>query len=347
MNQKWMNLLNTNKVEDVRTVVQAAIEVEHATMPPYLYAMYSLGATNPSINDTLRSIVIEEMLHMLLACNLLNAIGGTPRIDSPDFVINYPSPLPGSINSGFCVALKPFSRHVCETVFMQIEDPQHPINFHIQAEAGLEAALTPSATIGEFYTKLKASLQPSFFTGTAANQANHYVFQNILSLADQHVTDLPSAIRALDVIMHQGEGTSDNPYEAPGALAHYYRFAELVNGKLIPNPTATPASPPNKRYVYDGHPIAIAPGILPLVDNPRAANYTPGTPERNAVDACNKVYTKVLASLQRAFSGQPATLDDAVSLMQYDLGDSIRDVMALPDPNQPGKNCGPSFEYLV
>ena len=53
-----------------------------STMPPYLYALYSLGGTNPAARTTLRAIVEEEMLHMLLACNILNAVGGKPTIVS-------------------------------------------------------------------------------------------------------------------------------------------------------------------------------------------------------------------------------------------------------------------------
>jgi Ferritin-like len=34
---------------DLKIALQAAIELEHATMPPYLFALYSLGGSNTEI----------------------------------------------------------------------------------------------------------------------------------------------------------------------------------------------------------------------------------------------------------------------------------------------------------
>jgi Ferritin-like len=42
MKSELFALLDTNQVTDLREVIQKAIEFEHATMPPYLYALYSL-----------------------------------------------------------------------------------------------------------------------------------------------------------------------------------------------------------------------------------------------------------------------------------------------------------------
>src|SRR2546421_835393 len=59
-----------------------AVELEHATIPTYLYALYSLQpGGNLKIQSLVRSVVWEEMLHMSLACNVLNAIGGSPVIE--------------------------------------------------------------------------------------------------------------------------------------------------------------------------------------------------------------------------------------------------------------------------
>src|SRR5580700_11430191 len=70
--------------EGLRSALQNAIELEHSTIPPYLYALYSLKpGTNKEIAAIIRSVVLEEMLHMALVCNVLNAVGGSPLIDSP------------------------------------------------------------------------------------------------------------------------------------------------------------------------------------------------------------------------------------------------------------------------
>jgi rubrerythrin len=60
-------------VEGLRRALQHAIELEHATIPTYLYALYSIKpGTNPEIVWLIKSIVSEEMLHLSLDCNILN-----------------------------------------------------------------------------------------------------------------------------------------------------------------------------------------------------------------------------------------------------------------------------------
>ena len=44
---------------------------------------------------------------MAIDCNILNAIGGTPKIDDPCFVPRYPGHLPGGVGS-LIVGLAPF-----------------------------------------------------------------------------------------------------------------------------------------------------------------------------------------------------------------------------------------------
>src|SRR3954465_2835881 len=78
-------------VEDLRTHLQWAIELEHATIPPYLCALYSLDAArNPAAAEVVQSVFVEEMLHLALAANLLNAVGGKPVLDAPRLLPGYP-----------------------------------------------------------------------------------------------------------------------------------------------------------------------------------------------------------------------------------------------------------------
>jgi hypothetical protein len=70
----------------LRTSLQRAIELEFSTIPPYLCAMWSIrtGRTDP-VYQIIETVVKQEMLHMGLACNMLVAIDGRPRIEHPDF----------------------------------------------------------------------------------------------------------------------------------------------------------------------------------------------------------------------------------------------------------------------
>src|SRR5262249_46804282 len=96
----------TERRAALQETLQSAIELEHATIPTYLYAVYSIRpGSNTEIQKLILSVVIEEMLHMSLACNILNAIDGSPCIDTPDFIPTYPGPLPGSVEAGLIVPL--------------------------------------------------------------------------------------------------------------------------------------------------------------------------------------------------------------------------------------------------
>src|SRR5262245_26278815 len=82
-------------LESLREHLQWAIELAQCTVPPYLCALYSLDAArNPEASEVVASVVVEEMLHMTLAANLLNAVGGRPRFDAPHMLPGYPRSLP-------------------------------------------------------------------------------------------------------------------------------------------------------------------------------------------------------------------------------------------------------------
>jgi hypothetical protein len=128
--------------------LQGAIELEHATIPVYLTALLSIkeGAL-PGVQDALASIVREEMLHMTIVCNVLNAIGGAPRLDSGRFVPRYPGPLPMNINTSLQVHLGSLSLDRIENEFMAIETPENPP----VSPFSFDAQTSDFATVGQFY----------------------------------------------------------------------------------------------------------------------------------------------------------------------------------------------------
>src|SRR5688572_13588026 len=109
--------------------LQCAIELEHSTIPTYLYSLYSLGTSNAQIGQIMLSVIQEEMLHFGLVCNILNAIGGSPAIDKPHFIPKYPGPLPGGVESDLRVHLRRFSLDHVRDTFMVIEEPEDPLHF--------------------------------------------------------------------------------------------------------------------------------------------------------------------------------------------------------------------------
>jgi hypothetical protein len=225
---------------DLHRSLQAAIVLELATIPPYLTAYFSLKpGENTDIANLIRSVVIEEMLHLTIAANVLNAIGGRPAVDSRETVLDYPSQLPMGVAGGLTVHIGPMAMSQIDT-FMDIEQPEDPI---------ADPPGDDITTIGDFYAaiidKIKEFGEPAFATPSAP-QVTAPWFPSTQLFA---VTDVASAARALAIVVEQGEGTAASPEDGDGEgeLAHYYRFAEIRNGRrLIRDPDA------EEGYSYTG-----------------------------------------------------------------------------------------------
>jgi hypothetical protein len=318
--------------------LQKAVELEHSTIPPYLTAMYSLKAgVNDNIGRLIRSIVVEEMLHLTIAGNILIAIGGRPAINTPDFIPAYPGPLPMSIGGAdFVVGIEAFSKPLVETVFMRIEEPEHKVP--VQALA--EEAVPDFATIGEFYKALKEKLaelvklgKPVFTVGPDQQVLQWFPGDELFP-----IVDLPSACRGIDIIVDQGEGTSTDPFEKPGDPAHYYKFGEILHGRTIVK-TAT-------GFAYAGDPIPFDPaGVYPMRPNPKIYYYEPGTQARLLTAEFAAAYSSLLNVLHAAFNGAPGRIDDAIGLM-YELRMIAVRLMQTPLADGSGQTAGPSYEYV-
>jgi rubrerythrin len=324
----------------LRRALQQALMLEHATIPTYLYALYSLQAgRNGEIRRLITSIVIEEMSHMALAANLLNAIGGSPRIDAPEFLPTYPGPLPGGVEDQLVVGLEPFSLDVVERVFMAIEEPEEPLEFRTPAAD----AVALRRTIGDFYRTIAREIETlgeSTFTGDRARQLTRFT-PSVDLIA---VTDVTSAQRAIEMIVEQGEGTSRSPLDPEHEPGHYYRFAEIFHGKrLIRNPQAPLGAPLDEQFIYGGDLIPFdATGVWRLVANPRLSDYPDGSRARFACNAFNYTYTSLLRTLHAVFNGTPHRVRSAVGLMESLKAQAIAlTALTLADGSHPG----PSFEY--
>lgn len=329
-------LLRDPTVGNVRASLQTAIELEHATIPPYLYALYSLGTTdNQDAAQIIQSVVVEEMLHLNLAANVLNAIGGSPAIDSPAFIPTYPGPLPGMVEDQLIVHLAPCSIGQVADTFMVIEQPEDPLQFPVEA-ADADAPLT----IGQFYRKIRdaiGKLGNPVFTGDPCFQVTKAIGGAI------PVIDVASAQQAIDIIIDQGEGTDTSPEERYGTgFAHYYRFGEIVNGKqLIPNKDYKRTDPPDRKYVYGGDPVPFDQSkVFPIRADPNGGGRMLAI---RANDAFNYDYTTVLKTLHDGFNGKPGVIDGAIGAM-FSLRQQAIEMMSGESTN--GEQVGPTFEWM-
>lgn len=341
MIQLEQSLFRLDSVEDIRTALQAAVELEHATIPPYLYAVFSLqpdpdpvapkANPNAGIQALISSVVAEEMAHMALACNILNAIGGSPVIASPRFVPPYPGHLPGGVDSSLVVPLEPFSIDLVERVFMSIEEPEgEPVAREVVA----------AGTIGQFYNAILAQIEdagPAIFTGDERLQASG----SPAAAEVIPVRGVDDARLAIETIVEQGEGTSTSPFDLEGQYAHYYRFGEIAHGRTLVKVENPP--PGGKPYAYTGDPIPFdASAVLPLKPNPKRIGYDEGSQQRRACDSFNYTYTTLLKSLHSTFNGQPGELGAAIGLMES-MWEQALSLIQLEAGG--GKRAGPTFEW--
>ena len=246
-------------VEDLRAHLELAIKVELSTVPPYLYAKYSIEDQRCEAAMLLRSIVTEEMLHATLAANLLLAVGGRPRFDDPSYLPVYPSLLPHH-RPPLQLDLAACTPETVREIFMGIEQPEvhdapaEPDEYETlgQFYHALEEALVALDAGGDLFSDPQADRQlgdPSFY-GAVAGDAED---SGGLVL----VRDLESARAAIAVIVHQGEGLSDDKWADPAhqELTHYSKLVQIADGTSpVPGLRPVPTSPRTADY-----PLALQP----------------------------------------------------------------------------------------
>jgi hypothetical protein len=344
-------------VDDLRRHLQAAVELELLVIPPYLCALYSLHpGTNAEAALVVRSVVVEEMLHMILAANVLNAVGGRPTVADPDWVPRYPAAIPYHEPESFQVGLLPFGDPALD-VFLAIENPSYPVGRPQAAppDAAIPRAMELSRergyrTVGAFYEAIQEGLfaldeqigAKRLFCGDRARQIGpeHYYASGGHALV---VHDLDTALVALEQIIDQGEGElrESKPSEKvddEGNLAHYYRFNELRRRRRYRAEDA-PADP-------TGPPIQIdLAAIYPMKPNLRVEQL-PTNELRAAARTCNRVYARMLGHIQTAFDGKPDALTHAVGTM-FELRNRAVDLLRIPLPGDGVMHAGPTFEYPI
>jgi hypothetical protein len=329
--------MTISTLDELRAHVQTAIKIEWSTIPPYLCARWSLlDGHNAAAASCLDDVVMEEMLHLTLAANLLNAIGGEPQLIPPAASPpSYPTFLPHS-DDAFTVNLLPFSPAALET-FRSIERPAadcappEPGHYH---------------TIAQFYEAIGDALGrlagQGIFTGASARQvqSSYYYGGGGEAFA---IADLPSALKAIDVIMFEGEGIHDSIWDGDHELlgeerelAHYFRFDELYRGRRYidgDRPSTGPTGPP---LLVDYE------AVLPMRPNPRSTHYPPRSELRAMSEACDASYSALLSQLQAAFNGDPDVLVQSVPTM---LTLRLQGTALMRVPVGDGQTAGPAFGW--
>lgn len=299
-----------NDREQLIYLLAEAAEIEHGLMCSYLYAAWSLkqsvaeGLTEAQLGavngwrDSIMSVAMEEMLHLALANNLLMSLGSPPHFSRQ----NFPVP-PGYHPASIVARLTPFTRDAADH-FVYLERPE---GMTLPQAKGFEAVidyrrienpnrLTPTAEEYDTISHLYRGIDHGFRTlaerfGEAAlflGNPRAQVDSNILSFDGMTtVTDLESALAAIETIIEQGEGGRDDAEDS-----HYKRFL-AIRDEYDRFLQQSPAFTPHRPVVSD--PVM----FYPIADQGQA--HVSAYPASRVLDLANACYGLMLRLLASGF----------------------------------------------
>jgi hypothetical protein len=297
----------------IKQALQSAMELECCTLPLYLSAMYSLHVQNYPSYHAIRSVIMEEMVHMAIDANMITAMGGAPQIKN----LKFPFPtqgLPGGAEPDLLVGLAKLSKPQLKD-FLRIEMPEFLLRQTVPSEG--------YPTIAVFYGALRDAVRANAADVRAAVKAtgpvNHQVGDDIgvVSINPASATDpVDQMLAGIEEIVEQGEGASAKSlFTGAGSedeQSHYCKFAEIYYGADYEDPKSPiKLTPENEPQFFKGRNIPW-PDVVNTLAVPADgyaailaldANAAAVTADLTKFDS---VYSSILAALDLAWNGPPA-----------------------------------------
>ena len=237
---------------------------EHALCCTYLFAALSLkadvseGLSDDEMNRVTQwerlilMVARQEMEHLGLVCNLLTSIGGAPTFAHPAFPA--PTSLFGDVLGCTRLDRATLQRFVCYERPQQITPAD---SFCAPGKPAAHATHTPPGpyryqTVGELYALIRSTLIElcaqgvDLFIGQARNEITgqelgldfprYRAKGGVYDVFLFAIADRASALRAIDVIIEQGEGNArDEP--VPRAFVHAALSGQAALEDPPPNPS--------------------------------------------------------------------------------------------------------------
>jgi hypothetical protein len=360
----------------LKEYLYVAIQLEHATIPPYLTTAYTakIEANKASI-DIIATVAKEEMLHLTLAANLLNAIGGTPDLLGDGFVPQYPCHLPNG-ETDFEVSIAKFSDCAIDT-FLNIERPSPPegpgsqtarvrshgdIKYVEKSELRKETrgqgrGIIPHVTaqgsqgetielhywtIGEFYNGIRNGFK---HLTDKLGEKNLFAGDKSRQIDPEYyfsaggdltrIVDLDTALAAIELISDQGEGYTNETQSMSGELAHYYRFEQIAKGTYYQEGDL-PHQPSGNAFPRDYS------AVYPIKKDAKIADYSAYPDIERQARLFNGRYKRFLEKLNSAFNGQPDLFAGSYKDM-YRIKREMEYLIRNP-LSDTGENAAPTFE---
>ncbi len=302
-------------MEDLGHALQSAMALEHSTLPLYTFAMHSIRTQNYTAYNLIRSIIMEEMIHMAVTANMLTAIGGVPQIKTLHPA--YPTQgLPGGAEPDVHARLAPLSKKQVRN-FMRVEVPDHLLPNFLTPE---QMANEQYPTIGGFYNAIREAL---VHLETEGNQVSNAIGEG--GEANQVEDDIGIAIiedfngmlAGIDEITEQGEGAANptllasSDYE--GEESHYAKFAEIFYGSRFVNPELRYVNPETEKSFFRGDVVMMpdtinvlavtADGYQKILREYKARDPESTEHISQALDGVDHAYTDVMTNLDAAWNG--------------------------------------------
>jgi hypothetical protein len=317
--------LELRDLDWIRGALQTAVALEHSTMPLYCAAMYSLEVQNYPSYNIIRSVLMEEMVHMATAANMVAALGGSPYIRGLNPVYTGTG-LPGGVSPDLPVVLAQLSHPQLEN-FMRLEAPGFMLPEWRRR--------VPYPTIGAFYDAIREAIErhpdqirAAVAAGGPANQVGGNLGYPTFE-RDDPADPVERFLAALDLITEQGEGAGSDTIGAGEAFqregSHYARFAELRYGRrYLPPPsddrsdpgaesgTGPGIDPDNEEEFFRGEPIdwpvVINTLAVPADGYEAILALDPNAAEvRKELEGFDDAYTQMMGALDDAWNGPAET----------------------------------------
>jgi hypothetical protein len=343
------------KKDELGHLLQTAMRLEWSTIPPYMVALLSIRKeANRVVANVIRSVMMEEMLHMVMVGNLMSSIDRPVQLgaeDRPEYPLRLKFEGKEFADRKFDINLAAFSKSTIDT-FLQIELPASLLTPQL---ALADAIVVPGVTIGVFYQRIiddleslcKEFTEERVFTGERRRQIGEQYYWSGEGKPIE-IVDLESARRALDVVIHQGEGATDSInaedatyFDDIGSVAHYFRFKEIAVGRFY-RKDDKPQNPPSG----ETFPVDYT-AVYPIKSNPRQTDYAEGSRLSVLNQEFNEQYSRMVGQLETAFNGTPFALYDAIIDGMRVLAPIAVEMMSTPIDNDPqGRHGAPSFEWV-
>jgi len=352
--------------EELIFLLSEASALEHMIMCEYLFAAFSLkqqgseGVTEEQLAAIKRwerdisRVATQEMLHLALVSNLLTSLGAIPFFNRPNFPQRskyYPPEVQ--------LALVPFGQKALQH-FLYLERPEgmdlkDAPGFEIEAMPRLgslleEGQIVPESqdflTVGHLYRGIEQGFrflvdkygEQRVFIGPQQEQARkqHLGWPELIA-----VTNLTSAVQAIETIVEQGEGARGD-----WQSSHYGQFVRVMKEYLElkqQDASFEPARPVVAAYVH----MPSDADEAPLITDPITAGVS------ELFNACYEVMLQLLiryfihsggSESEEELKMLSGTAVDAMFLVIKPLGTLLT---SLPlGEEMPGRMAGPSFEIF-